>query len=1032
MAGRRKPVRVRRFVADPVEGKGNGGNRPQDLELGDLEVTAGSPPPEVSKRLEGRSWRSWLQELRPSVATGGAATLPLLLLFAVNAVDELDRTAFGVLLPEIRDWFGLDLQGILTISSVTGLFGVLFALPIGYFSDRWRRTWMVSGGAATWGVFSFLTAFAPSVGFLAGFRFASGMGKTMESAQHSLLADSYPPSVRAAVFSFHKMANSVGQFFGPLLAGLLASALFWQAPFLIFALPSLVLAYFVFRYLREPVRGEQERRALGLSESQALEAERPPGWTESWRIARNVRTLRRIWMALPFLGIAGVTIGPLMSLYYEEVFDLSPAARGTIAAFGEPFQIVGLLAGAVVGNRLLRYRPGRVITYIGGMAVLAGLTFAVIAVAPVLPMAIAFAYIGTLAGSILAPAATAVMTIVIPPRARGFALSLGILFVLPAFIVGPFAGALGDAYGLRAGILLVVPVFLIGALIIASAGSSVDADIRQANAAATAMQTAAEAKEAGKAKLLVCRDVDVHYDGLQVLFNVDFEVEEGELVALLGTNGAGKSTLLRAISGLTPPSNGANFFDGEDITYLPASDHAARGIVQVPGGRGVFGDLTVAENLRLAAWMFRRDRDYVKPATQRVLDFFPILRERLSLPAGSLSGGEQQMLALGQAFLSRPRLLMIDELSLGLAPVVVKQLLGIVRAIHDLGTTIILVEQSVNIALTVAHRAVFMEKGEVRFTGPTRELLRRPDILRSVYLKGSAARGIGAPRSRPGGAEPSEKVLDVRGVTKTFGGVRALDGVDLHLDEGRIVGIIGPNGAGKTTLFDVISGFTRADEGEIALGSQTITQLGPDERARLGLQRSFQDARLFPSLTVFENVAVALERHLEVRSPVVAVLPLPGVRRAETRVNRRVERLLEMFNLGDYANTFVRELSTGTRRIADLACMVAAAPKVILLDEPSSGIAQAEAEELGPLLTRMRQEIGCSLLVIEHDMPLITSVSDELVAMHLGAVVTRGRPRDVVEHPTVVESYLGTSEEAIGRSGQVLSKRQARSKRGGR
>src|SRR5439155_18935564 len=179
------------------------------------------------------------------------------------------------------------------------------------------------------------------------------------------------------------------------------------------------------------------------------------------------------------------------------------------------------------------------------------------------------------------------------------------------------------------------------------------------------------------------------------------------------------------------------FCDGEDITYLPAYEHAGRGIILVNGGRGVFPTLSVSENLRLAAWMFRDDEAYVAEALEKVLGFFPVLRERLAEPAGNLSGGEQQMLTLSQAFLSRPRLLMIDELSLGLAPAIVTQLLEIVRAIHEAGTTVVLVEQSVNLALTVARRAVYMEKGEVRFTGPTADLLDRADILHSVFLKGT-------------------------------------------------------------------------------------------------------------------------------------------------------------------------------------------------------------------------------------------------------------------------------------------------------
>jgi branched-chain amino acid transport system ATP-binding protein len=364
---------------------------------------------------------------------------------------------------------------------------------------------------------------------------------------------------------------------------------------------------------------------------------------------------------------------------------------------------------------------------------------------------------------------------------------------------------------------------------------------------------------------------------------------------------------------------------------------------------------------------------------------------------------------------------MIDELSLGLAPAVVEQLLAIVRDIHATGTTIVLVEQSVNIALTVAHRAVFMEKGEVRFSGPTAELLHRSDILRSVFLAGS---GVGsaarARRERAPWEEEGEVVLDVRGIEKSFGGVNALDGAGLELRQGEILGLIGPNGAGKTTLFDVISGFVVPDAGTVRLVGDDVTELSPDARARLGLQRSFQDARLFPALTVEENILVALDQHLAVRNVAYAAARLPNVNRAEARLRKRAERLLLLLNLGPFRDKFVRELSTGTRRLVDLACVLGTDPAVLLLDEPSSGVAQRETEELGPLILRIKVETGCSILLIEHDMPLISSVSDELIAMELGSVVTRGAPADVLAHPRVVESYLGTSEEVIKRSGQLV------------
>ncbi|HET6793176.1 MAG TPA: ATP-binding cassette domain-containing protein, partial [Acidimicrobiales bacterium] len=180
-------------------------------------------------------------------------------------------------------------------------------------------------------------------------------------------------------------------------------------------------------------------------------------------------------------------------------------------------------------------------------------------------------------------------------------------------------------------------------------------------------------------------------------------------------------------------------FDGEDVTGLEPEESFGLGLVQVPGGKGIFPGMTVRENLEVAVWATHRPKAEAEQAQREVLELFPSLQRRYDQPAAVLSGGEQQMLTLAQAFISKPKLLMIDELSLGLAPVVVEELLQVVRRMHAEGTSIILVEQSVNVALTVADRAIFMEKGEVRFAGPTAELLGRDDILRAVFLSGATS-----------------------------------------------------------------------------------------------------------------------------------------------------------------------------------------------------------------------------------------------------------------------------------------------------
>ena len=528
--------------------------------------------------------------------------------------------------------------------------------------------------------------------------------------------------------------------------------------------------------------------------------------------------------------------------------------------------------------------------------------------------------------------------------------------------------------------------------------------------------------------MLSCRGVEVAYDGVQVLFGVDLEVADGEIVALLGTNGAGKSTLLKAISGLVDPVAGRIVFDGRDITHADPLETSRLGIVQVPGGKAVFPTLTVEEHFTVGSWLFSRE-DPADVAARRtsVLERFPRLRERWGQLAGNLSGGEQQQLALAMAFVARPRLLVIDELSLGLAPSIVEQLLGLVRAIHAQGCTIVIVEQSVNVALTIASRAYFLEKGEVRFSGPTADLLERDDILRSVFLEGAAASSAGSrpePRTAarrqtvpPAALAERPTVLEVAGLTKRFGGITAVDDVSFDLRQGEILGLIGPNGAGKTTIFDLLSGLLSTDGGRIRMAGRDITAWGPDRRAAWGLGRSFQDARIFPSLTVAENIAIGLERHVEVRDHLSSLLYLPAVQDSEADVEFTVEELVELLHLDAYRDKFVSELSTGSRRIVDLAMAIAHHPSVLILDEPSSGIAQREAEALGPLLVRIREETGCSMLVIEHDMPLITSITDEIVALELGRVIVRGEPARVIADPRVVESYLGGGGVAVNRSG---------------
>ncbi len=549
----------------------------------------------------------------------------------------------------------------------------------------------------------------------------------------------------------------------------------------------------------------------------------------------------------------------------------------------------------------------------------------------------------------------------------------------------------------------------------------------------------------GERGWLSVRDLDAAYDGVQVLFGVDIDIVEGHITALLGTNGAGKSTLLRAIGGVAPVTGGTIHLGEVDLAALRPEQVPRHGIVQMPGGHGVFPSLTVDENLRVAAWLFRKDRTDADERIAAARSRFAILEARRNDPAADLSGGQQQQLALAMALLARPKLLLVDELSLGLAPVMVDTLLDELRQLRDQGTTIVVVEQSVNVALTIADRAYFMEKGEVRFSGDADLLLEQPDLVRAVYLQGArdalgsppdptptdsaaddprpvdtaasrlaAPQGVDAP-SR-GRSPDGSAAIEVKDLTVSFGGITAVDSVDFAVAPGEVVGLIGPNGAGKTTMFDLISGFTAVDRGRVFLHGHDLSSQPPSARARAGIGRSFQDAKLFGGLTVAETIAVSLERWIEGDDVLGGAFRLPATRSAERHIAERVDELIDLFGIGAFRSKRVGNLSTGSRRMVDLACVVAHRPSVVLLDEPSSGIAQREAEALGPLLLGLGDRLSASLLVIEHDISLISSIADRLVALDQGAVVTVGAPGEVLDHPEVVASYLGTGTKARQRS----------------
>jgi len=664
--------------------------------------------------------RTWIPRLRAYL--NGEALFPILVLFALNAVDEFDSRTFDVLGPEIAEDFGVGVGAFGSIAVLVLLLVPLVAVPVSYLADRWRRMPLAIGGAAAWGAFSLATGLAPILPLLILSRVGSGFGKVVNQPVHgALISEFYSPRTRAKAFGIHSLANIGGAAVAAVLGGVIAQVFGWRTAFFVLTIPT-VAAILIALRLREPPRGRFE-----VTETPAA-----PPLRQTIRRLWAIRSLRYQWIGLAYTTGSTLGIGVLVPFFLEEDFGVEPGLRGVLIGVGTAISAVAVLIGTAVAQNRINERPSEGLRLLCFSGIAAGVALFGMAVAPSLALIVLFLWIIMAIFAFVAPGLLSITAIVSPPEIRSSAFALGGFIALAGSGFSLIGFAIGDQVSMRLAIGIMAPVFLRGVGYFFKAAGYLDDDVERLDPA--------HAQKAGGESgpvLLETKGLMVSFDGVRVLFGVDLEIRRGEVVALLGTNGAGKSTTLNAISGIVEPEAGNVWFEGEAIVGESPEQTVKRGIVQVPGGRGVFPGLTVEENLRMGAFLIRRDRALVQRRLDEVFGLFPRLAERRGQRAGSLSGGERQMLTLAQSFLLRPTLLLIDELSLGLAPTVVEELLGAVRTMNQEGTTIVIVEQSVNIALNLADRAYFMEKGEVRFSGPTAELLQRQDLLRSVFLEGA-------------------------------------------------------------------------------------------------------------------------------------------------------------------------------------------------------------------------------------------------------------------------------------------------------
>jgi ABC-type branched-subunit amino acid transport system ATPase component/sugar phosphate permease len=696
----------------------------------------------------------------------GASRWPLFLLTAIYALNVTDQYVVPTLFPLLKQEFGLSDAALGILSSSYVIVVTICTVPFGYLADRRRRTRVISWGTAAWGATMIWTGLAWNYASLLLGRMSLGAWDPCDNpTSQSLLADYYPTVQRSKVMSVYQTGQLIGILLVPIGAAM-ATEWGWRSAFFFLAIPAFIVAILA-RRLPEPVRGQQDR----LQQDLTARLSRPSVYDtmparQAYRELFRVRTFTLSALSSGVGSLFFGSIGTWAPTFFVRYHDMTISQAATAISLLALGGLVGVLMSGWLADYLTfrGFRAGRVLVGAVARLIAFPLFIATFTLANTPLMLLCF----TLASMCLvAPQAVlnAARADVLHAGLRGRGTAVDIVIQSSCAAIAPaLVGFLADQYGLQTAFLSLVPLMGLSGLLLLGAvrpyireerrlreivraealgGDGPDGDGPEGDGpgddggpsddgspfmpggrrgTGVVDEPAASADGEGTPRLLAVEDLDLCYGPIQVLFGTTFEVSEGGIHALVGRNGVGKTTLLSAIAGLVDGQRGRILYGDVDLTGVPADQRVKLGITLMAGGRSTFPSLTVQENLWMGAYPFHGSEALVRERLESVLAVFPQIASRLRQSGGTLSGGEQQMVALGRALMAGPRLLLVDELSLGLAPRVIEQLLPVVRGIRQLGTTVVIVEQSVSVALEVADTVMFMEKGVVTSLGSAASL----------------------------------------------------------------------------------------------------------------------------------------------------------------------------------------------------------------------------------------------------------------------------------------------------------------------
>jgi ABC-type branched-subunit amino acid transport system ATPase component/sugar phosphate permease len=703
--------------------------------VADLKVMPGTgegKPPPLMGILHTSGWA-------PLVLMTGAALVPGTFGNGITLIGHNLQVSFHM--------SNASLGAVAFVAQVSQL---LWAVPLALWADRGSRKVVAAVALLIFAVFGSLMALSPNVWAFAFLYLAASIGTGVNNTVHnSYLSDAYPTEGRGRIFSWHNLSDPISQTVGILIFGFVVTiAHNWRYGLLV-ALVGIPMGLALFT-LKEPEKGANESSHILKESGMDLHSqqEKAPRVLLGSAVTRllRIRSLYYELVAVAILGFVGTGSSLFGNLFLIDKFHLGTASRSEFYAIVGLAAFLGLPLAYVIGDRFFRRAPQRPLV-ISGICISAyGILFVSSLYVPKLWMVAVLQFLANAAVSPLAICIFLTLAATAPPEMRTICFAMFGVYSLVfggfagSVIVGAVSDAIGGLHGIVVSLTIIAPVCVIGGFLLILGSRSVKRDITLVIEDVIERYTEGKRRQSGGAiPALQVHNLDFYYGTNQVLFDMNLQVEEGEIVALLGTNGAGKSTLLRAVSGLSHPHRGVVRIFGVNCTYLEPEQIIDQGVALLVGGKMTFPGLSVRDNLRIGGHTLRRDRARSAAALAEALEVFPELKERIDQPAGNLSGGEQQMLALSRVMMTRPKLLLIDELALGLAPKTVERLMGMVRRINEDGSTVILVEQSVNRAMSLAQRCFFIERGEVRFEGPTAELMARDDLLRPVFLGAASA-----------------------------------------------------------------------------------------------------------------------------------------------------------------------------------------------------------------------------------------------------------------------------------------------------